>query len=110
MCLTAGIGVQTEEVSWWPKHHAWIKGSSYTGVWTSLDEYWFQKRLARIYNDKAEPLNCNEWTQHLRKNKLTGHVANAVDDHSWNFIYRNFVENKSQTSSFTVFDPDSRMM
>ena len=110
MHLATGIGVQTEEVSWWPKHHAWIKGSSYTGIWTTLDEYWFQQRLGRIYKGEAAPLNCNEWIQHLRKNKSTGHLADAVDEHSWNFIYRNFVDNQSQRPSFTSFDPDGGMM
>ncbi|PIL25549.1 hypothetical protein GSI_12387 [Ganoderma sinense ZZ0214-1] len=87
-----GVGAQTEDVSWWPKHHAWVNGSSYTGIWTEMDEYWFNKRLRKIYEDEAQPLNSHEWREALRKNKGTGRLMMAVDEQSWRFTYRNFIQ------------------
>nr|VWP00431.1 N/A [Ganoderma boninense] len=93
-----GIGAQTEDVSWWPKHHAWVKGSSYTGIWTSLDEHWFQQRLKNIYEGEAHPLNSHEWREALRKRKTTRSLATVVEKQSWDFTYRNFALPSLSTS------------
>ena len=86
-----GIGAQTEDVSWWPKHLAWVKGSSYTGIWTAADEQWFQKRLKEIYDDVAQPMNASEWREALKKNKTAGRVAVLIEEQSWLFTYKHFV-------------------
>ncbi|KAM5539569.1 hypothetical protein V8D89_006678 [Ganoderma adspersum] len=87
-----GIGRQTEDASWWPKHSVWVRGSSYTGIWAASDEYWFQRRLKDIYAGKAGPLNAAEWGLALRRNKKMGRLAMTVDQASWEFTYRNFIQ------------------
>ena len=69
-----------------------MRGTSYTGIWAATDEHWFQRRLKDIYAGNAGPLNGNEWALVLRRNKKMGKLATSVDQASWEFTYRNFIQ------------------
>lgn len=87
-----GIGGQTEDASWWPKHSAWVRGGAYSGIWTPFQEQWFQRRLKDIYDSKAVPRNASEWKNSLKMERKAGALADVVDQASWEFTYRNFIE------------------
>lgn len=90
--LLEGRGSQTENVSWWPKHSMWVRGGPYSGIWTPFHEQWFQRRLKNIYDGKALPQNAGEWKDTLRMHKRASVLADIVDQASWEFTYRNFVQ------------------
>ncbi|PIL28518.1 hypothetical protein GSI_08556 [Ganoderma sinense ZZ0214-1] len=87
----SGIHHQTEDASWWPKHSAWVRGGAYTGIWTPWQEHWFQERLRGILAGSEGPLNATQWKDKLKGFKKAGHLADRVEEASWNFTYRNFV-------------------
>ena len=78
MTLT-GRGSQTEDVSWWPKHSAWVKGGGYSGIWTPFQEQWFQRRLKGIYDGNVLPRNAKEWKVALKTEKKAGALADVVE-------------------------------
>ncbi|KAI1788506.1 hypothetical protein LXA43DRAFT_1097196 [Ganoderma leucocontextum] len=88
---------QTEDASWWPKHSAWVRGGAYTGIWTTWQEHWFQMRLKKIYDGDAKPLNATEWKDTLKAQKKAGQLAELVDQASWEFTYRHFVQAQEQS-------------
>ena len=83
---------QTEDASWWPKHSAWVKAPAYTGIWTSWQENWFRSRLSAIAAGKERPLNASEWKDKLKGFKKAGDLAQRVEKASWDFTFRNFVQ------------------
>ncbi|KAM5534177.1 hypothetical protein V8D89_012197 [Ganoderma adspersum] len=87
-----GIGGQTEDASWWPKHSAWVRGGAYSGIWTPFQEQWFQRRLRDIHDSKAGPRNASKWKNSLKMERKAGALADVVDQASWEFTYRNFVQ------------------
>ena len=87
-CHCTGHGKQTEDVSWWPKHSAWMKAGSYAGVWTPWDERWFQERLKDIYDNNASPMNAHQWKNTLKRLKATRQLYETLDQASWDFLER----------------------
>ena len=90
-----GRGCQTEDASWWPKHGTWVKGSGYTGIWSPADERWFQRRREAILAGKAGPLNASTWKNKLKRQKKAGSLWDVVEDHAWEFTYREFVQTQA---------------
>ena len=92
MCLTAGIGVQTEEVSWWPKHSVWKKGGLNVGYWTPQYEQWFQMRCTAIVNEdiegKGKLRTTREWGIALSFQNPTKKVRSHTRKDAEDFILR----------------------
>ena len=64
---TTGNGIQSMDLSWWPKISAW-DGSIYdVGCWSPASEAWFQNRLANIEDNKAWPIQAGKWVKNIRK-------------------------------------------
>lgn len=79
---------------WWPKHSAWVRGGTYSGIWTPFQEQWFQRRLKDIYSGKAVPRNSTKRKSALKMNKKVGALADIVEQASWELMYRNFIQNQ----------------
>ena len=90
--IISGIRTQTEDASWWPKHSAWVRAGGYTGIWTPWQEHWFRERLTGIRAGREGPLNATQWKDKLRGFKKAGHLADRVDKASWDFTFRNFIQ------------------
>lgn len=53
------------------------------GYWSSLNEDWFQRRLAAILNNEATPMSATEWRDNLKfSRKLTRRFLAAVEQYS----------------------------
>ncbi|PIL31095.1 hypothetical protein GSI_05791 [Ganoderma sinense ZZ0214-1] len=83
-----GYGDQTEDASWWPKHSIWVRVAGHTGIWSPADERWFQRRLKDILEGREGPLNAAEWKVKMKRQRKVGKIADALDNQSWEFIYR----------------------
>ncbi|TCD67304.1 hypothetical protein EIP91_000274 [Steccherinum ochraceum] len=59
-------GRQTEDASWWPKQHTWLRSGLFCGHWTEDCEQWFQKRLKAIRSNQAQPKNAACWKDSLK--------------------------------------------
>ena len=88
----SGNRSQTEDTSWWPKHSAWVKGGTYTGIWSPWQEHWFQERLKAIWAGRAGPLNGAEWKDRLKGFKKAGDLAQRLDNACWDVTFRNLVQ------------------
>lgn len=90
--ILPGNGDQTEDVSWWPKHAMWVRGGWYTGIWSPWDEQWFRCRLEAIRAGSG-PMNGVEWRKELRKHKRGRKLTAIVEQKSWDFMYKHFIQN-----------------
>ncbi|KAE9408261.1 hypothetical protein BT96DRAFT_808460 [Gymnopus androsaceus JB14] len=59
-------GPQTSDISWWPKHSAWVQSGLNIGVWTPDCEHWYQHRLAEIHAESAKLLSPVQWKSAIR--------------------------------------------
>ncbi|KZP07029.1 hypothetical protein FIBSPDRAFT_763463 [Athelia psychrophila] len=64
--LSAGIGTQTADASWWPRHNAWVSGGLEMGYWSPTCETWFQRRLDSIRKGEARLRTATQWRSGLR--------------------------------------------
>ncbi|KAJ7016078.1 hypothetical protein C8F04DRAFT_1203441 [Mycena alexandri] len=63
-----GDGEQTTIISWWPKPHAWARGSLAREPWTSRSEEWYQKRVRHFADEVYLPTTTRKWRKNLRFN------------------------------------------
>ncbi|KAJ7751073.1 hypothetical protein B0H16DRAFT_1887617 [Mycena metata] len=63
-----GDGEQTSITSWWPKPHAWARGSLAREPWTFRSEQWYQKRLQHFADGVYLPTTTRKWRKNLRFN------------------------------------------
>src|SRR5262245_60865084 len=56
-----GYGCQTSHKSWWPLQSTFLKSTLWIGYSTPQCEAWYQKRLAKIVVDEAQPLSIADW-------------------------------------------------
>ncbi|KAH7904568.1 hypothetical protein BJ138DRAFT_1018973, partial [Hygrophoropsis aurantiaca] len=80
---------QSLQLSWWPKHHIWVKCGLYVGTWSSRCEEWFQTRLQHIRNGTTTLKTQAEWKKSLKFNKSTNAVVDANTVTSHDFILHN---------------------
>ena len=74
-----GIGTQTSDVSWWPKHSAWQNSGADFGYWSSTCESWFQTRLQHIQNNSAPLRTARQWTNALIFQRKTRAFISATE-------------------------------
>lgn len=69
-CYT-GYGVQVAYKSWWPLPYTWDAAGVNMGFWSGDNERWYQQRLRKILDGKAEPLGAEQWRNKLRGYPVT---------------------------------------
>ncbi|KAH0825654.1 hypothetical protein J3R83DRAFT_8830 [Lanmaoa asiatica] len=70
-----GQGVQTVDLSWWPKQSTWVGSNVDVGYWSPENEVWFRARLAKICAGEAQPQSATRWVNALKKHKHTSRIV-----------------------------------
>jgi hypothetical protein len=66
-----GKGLQTADMSWWPKQSAWERSGADFGYWSAKCEEWFQTRLTEIRDGKIGLRAAKHWNNALCFHKKT---------------------------------------
>jgi hypothetical protein len=82
-----GNGQQTSDSSWWPKQSTFMKSPLWSGSWTVLCEFWFQKRLHAILNGKAMPMTSSKWARSLRRSHDAQKLRDRIALESRKFLF-----------------------
>ncbi|KZP12190.1 hypothetical protein FIBSPDRAFT_799195 [Athelia psychrophila] len=64
--VSTGRGVQTTDVSWFPKHSTWEVGCLNMGYWSPTCETWFLQRIDIIRKGQAKLKTAAQWKGHIR--------------------------------------------
>ncbi|KAK7685966.1 hypothetical protein QCA50_010776 [Cerrena zonata] len=76
-----GKGMQTSDVSWWPKAHTWAASGLNCGHWTFQCEEWFRRRCDGILAGTMRPRKPKDWQSGMRlQASATKSVLRAMDD------------------------------
>jgi len=78
MCVyktPTGQGMQTTDLSWWPKQVTWVGSNFNVGYWAPDNEVWFHTHLAKIWVGEVQPQNACHWTNALKKFKITAKIV-----------------------------------
>ena len=70
-----GQGMQTADLSWWPKQLTWVGSNFDIGYWTPDNEVWFLTHLGKIRVGEVQPQNARRWTNALKKYKFTAKIV-----------------------------------
>ncbi|KIM63410.1 hypothetical protein SCLCIDRAFT_117619, partial [Scleroderma citrinum Foug A] len=62
-----GQGMQTADLSWWPKQSTWVGLNFDVGYWTPDNKVWFLTHLGKIQAGEVQPQNARHWTNALKK-------------------------------------------
>ncbi|GJE86781.1 hypothetical protein PsYK624_028630 [Phanerochaete sordida] len=68
----------TKNVSWWPLPSQWKRSGQDVEYWSSENEIWYQRRLARILAGEEQPKTNREWKRALKLQSLTPTVENNI--------------------------------
>ena len=70
-----GQGVQTADMSWWPKQSTWVGSNVDVGYWSPNNEVWFTARLAKTRAGEAQPQSATHWANALKKYRYTSRIV-----------------------------------
>ena len=75
-----GQGVGFASKSWWPTDSNWQKNIQHT-CWTEKADHFFTTRLEKLQAGTAEPLNFEQWCQHISAlssiRRINGFISSA---------------------------------
>ena len=91
-----GKGLQTQDISWWPKVNTWNGCSLDVGSWTPLCEHWFQRCLESILSGKACPLGSATWGKNLQYEKETKKFFGQFKNLGCGFLADNYSKLSTQ--------------
>jgi hypothetical protein len=74
---TTGQGEQAADMSWWPKHLAWVKSGLNVGYWSTTCEVWYQKWLEAIRSGAATLRTASDWKASIKFAKKTQQLVAA---------------------------------
>jgi hypothetical protein len=64
--ITVDSEKNAADYSWWPKQHTWQNSGANVGYWSSMNEFFFQERLAGIRAGSVTPLTAHQWKDKLK--------------------------------------------
>lgn len=85
-----GNGLQTRDISWWPKINVWNGCGLDLGCWTPQCEQWFQRRLERILSGTERPQGTSRWKKNLRYEKETRKFVGQFRNLGRHFLAHNY--------------------
>ena len=72
-----GQGAGFASKSWWPTDSNWQKNIWHTR-WTEKADHFFMTRLEKLQAGTAEPLNFEQWRQHIRASSSIRHINGFI--------------------------------
>ena len=76
--MFTGQGDSYASKSWWPTDSNWQANAPHTR-WTEKFDALFEKRLKKIQEGTAEPLNYEKWRTDIRGSSSARRVNKAID-------------------------------
>ena len=84
--LPTGQGVQTADISWWPKQSTWVRLNVDVGYWSPDNKVWFRARLSKIWAGEAQPMNATCWANALKKYRYTSRIVQSYQSAAATFL------------------------
>jgi len=84
--LPTSQGVQTADMSWWPKQSMWVGSNVDVGYWSPDNEVWFRACLSKIQAGEAQPMNATRWANALKKYRYTSRIVQSYRSAAATFL------------------------
>lgn len=106
---SSAVGLQTDSHFIWPDAHTFAKSfTPWQGLWTSVCEEWFQRKMEDIRANRPKAQTMGQWRKELRQYRRVGEITADTWRHVQEEIERVGRQSWNGMSLSAVLDTEAR--